>query len=98
MARSVTFKGSLGGYRAFMNGAAVQGHVDDVAHDMADRAAADLSEDWGDPAREDHFEVVEFTAPVFGVGARLVATNTEHARRSQSKNKTLTRAFRATGG
>lgn len=81
-----------------MNGSAVQAHVDDVARDMADRAASDLSEDWGEPAREDHFEVVGYTAPRFGVGARLVVTNTEHARRSQSKNKTLTKAFRATGG
>lgn len=97
MASRMTFRGDMGGYRALMNGPAVQGHVDDLAHEMADRAAAALSEDWGDPAREDHFEVVEFTAPGFGVGARLVATNTEHARFSQSKNKTLTKALRATG-
>lgn len=98
MARGMTFKGDLGDYRAFMNGSAVQAHMDDVARDMADRAASDLSEDWGEPALEDHFEVVGYTAPRFGVGARLVATNTEHARRSQSRNKTLTKAFRATGG
>lgn len=98
MASSIRFRGNMGGYRAFMNGSAVQGHVDGIAHDMADTASAALSPDWGDPAREDHFEVVEFTAPEFGVGARLVATNTEHAKRSQSKNKTLTKAFRATGG
>ena len=98
MASSIRFRGNMGDYRAFMNGDAVQGHVDGIAHDMADRAASDLSEDWGDTAHEDHFEVVEFTAPEFGVGARLVATNTEHAKRSQSKNKTLTKAFRATGG
>lgn len=98
MASSIRFRGNMGGYRAFMNDGAVQGHIDGIAHDMAEKAGAMLSPDWGDPAREDHFEVVEFTAPEFGVGARLVATNTEHAKRSQSKNKTLTKAFRATGG
>ena len=98
MASRMRFRGSLGGYRAFMNGGAVQGHVDGIARDMADKATSMLSPDWGGPAREDHFEVVEFTAPEFGVGARLVATNTDHAKRSQSKNKTLTKAFRAIGG
>lgn len=98
MASRMRFRGDMGDYRAFMNGPAVQGHVDGIAHDMADAANAMLSPEWGEPAREDHFEVVEFTAPEFGVGARLVATNTEHAKRSQSKNKTLTKAFRSMGG
>lgn len=98
MASRMRFRGDMGGYRAFMNGSAVQGHIDAVARDMAGRAVSMLSPDWGEPAREDHFEVVGFTAPDFGVGARLVATNTEHAKRSQAKNKTLTKAFRATGG
>ena len=98
MASRMRFRGDMGGYRAFMNGPAVQDHVDGTAHDMADAANSMLSPDWGDPARQDHFDVVEFTAPGFGVGARLVATNTEHAKRSQSKNKTLTKAFRSMGG
>lgn len=98
MASRMRFRGDMGGYRAFMNGSSVQDHVDGIAREMTDKARAMLSPDWGDPAREDHFEVVEFVAPEFGVGARLVATNTEHAKRSQSKNKTLTKAFRSMGG
>ena len=93
MARGIRFKPNYAGYRAVLNGSECQAYVDKLAHEMADSAASNLSED-GTPPREDHFEVVEYTGKKFGARGRLIATNTKHAKRSQAKNKTLTNAFK----
>lgn len=97
MASGIRFKPNYAGYRAVLNGSGCQAYVDKLAHEMADSASSNLSKD-GTPPREDHFEVVEYTGKKFGARGRLIATNTKHAKRSQAKNKTLTKAFKGMRG
>lgn len=94
MAKGIRFKPNYAGYRALLNGSGCQAYVDELAHEMADKAASGMSEDWGAPPREDHFEVVEYTGKKFGARGRLIATNTEHAKRHQAKRKSLTKALK----
>ena len=95
MASGIRFKPNYAGYRAVLNGSGCQAYVDKLAHEMADKAASGMSEDWGAPPREDHFEVVEFTGKKFGARGRIVATNTEHAKRHNARTKALTNAFKS---
>lgn len=96
MARGIRFKPSYPGYRALMAESGIQGMVGDAAEKIASRATSMLSGDWGAPPEEDHFMVEDWTGPRFGAKGRMVFTHTEHARRSQSRNKTLTKALNST--
>lgn len=98
MASKVRFKANMSGYRELMNGSAVQSRLENYARTAQSVATSMLSEDWGEPSREDAFEINHFTGKGFGAMGVQVATNTEHAKRSENKNKTLTKAFRAIGG
>lgn len=94
MARSMRFKANLSGYRDVLNGSEMQGILDATAGQIRDAATAALSEDWGAPPRDEHFEVGEWTAKT-GATARYIRAHTEHAKRSESKHKTLTKAVGA---
>ena len=89
-----TFKWSKSGYTALMNEGGVQGVLDEVAEKIADNAGSMLSPDWGKPPEDDHFTVGSWHGTKMGVTARVVYAHTEHARRSQAENKTLTKAFK----
>lgn len=91
MARA-KFTADLNGYRELLGSSEIQSILDDVAERIADRASSMLSEDWGGPPREDHFTVGTTTNLRFAPKGRLVYTHTEHAKRSQAKHKTLTKA------
>ena len=95
MARGIRVVPNMAGYRALLNSAEVQADIQRRAEAIATYADSQLSRDWGRPPREDHFEVVEYTGKEFGARGRLIATNTEHAKRSQAKNNTLLRAVDA---
>ena len=94
----IRFKADMDGYRELMNGGAVQSQLEGLAKTAQGVANSMLSPDWGKPSREPDFEINHFTGKKFGANGVQVATNTEHAKRSENKNKTLTKAFHAIGG
>lgn len=91
MARA-RFVPDFGGYSDFLASDGIQSLLDDVADGIQEDATSSLSSDWGDPPIDDHFESGSFTTRV-GVQGRYVKTLTEHAVRSEAKNKTLTKAL-----
>ena len=95
MAKGIRVVPSMRGYRALLNSDAVQADIQRRAEAIALFAESKMSGDWGDPPREDHFEVIEYTGKKFGAKGRLIATNTEHAKRSQNQNDTLLNAIYA---
>lgn len=97
MASRMRFEPDFSGYRAELDSTGVQGVLDDYAKRIQARATAMLSEDWGAPPDDEHFETGPFTTKV-GAQGIYVRTHTKHAVRSQSKNKTLTKAFRTETG
>lgn len=88
------FVPDYGGYLEVLESEGVRGVLDDCAGRIQSRATSMLSDDWGKPPDDEHFETGTFTTRVGAQGV-YVKTHTEHARRSQSANKTLTKALRA---
>lgn len=89
------FEPDLGGYRDVLDSSGVQGVLDAYADGIREAATAALSPDWGDPAREPHFESGEFTVKT-GATGRYVRSVTAHARRAEaSRDKVLTKALRS---
>lgn len=95
MAKGIRVVPNMRGYRALLNSDAVQADIQRRAEAIALFAESQMSGDWGDPPREDHFEVIEYTGKKFGAKGRLIATNTEHAKRSQNQHDTLLHAIDA---
>lgn len=91
------FVPDFSGYNDVLNSPEMQSVLDGYAERIKRRATSMLSPDWGSPPREDHFVSGEFPTRVGSTG-RYVRTNTEHSKLSQSKNKTLTKAFNAERG
>lgn len=87
---SVRFKWSRAGYAEVMGYSDVQSMLDDHAEDVASRAQASLSQREG-YIMED-YEVVTFQGKL--AQGRVVRTKTDHARYSQAKNKTLSKALK----
>lgn len=87
----VSFKWSRAGYAALMDEPGVQAVVQRVADDIADKATSMLDPDEGYDL--DDFEVREARGQL--ARQRIVRTKTDHARYSQAKNKTLTKALKA---
>ena len=98
MAKSFTFKANKAGYREFMNSGGVQDEIKTYADRAASIADAALSPDWGEPPHDEPFTVKPVTGRVFGADGYRVAAHTEHAKRSENRSKTLTKAFHAIGG
>lgn len=92
MAKAFSFVPNYAGYRDLLNGEGVQGVVEGIAESIKETATASLSEDWGDPPKNDHFALGTFVTKT-GADGRYVRASSEHAKRSQSKRKTLTKAF-----
>ena len=92
MARGIKFKPNYAGYRAVMDSSGVQSIVEGKAQEIASAASAMLDPDEG--YLMDDFEVNPFTTKMKSQG-RVVRTKTKHARYSQAKNKTLTKAFKS---
>lgn len=84
------FKWDRSGYKAVLDSAGVQSVVDDMAQSVASAANAMLDPDEG--YIYDDFEVKEFQVKL--ATGRVVRTKTDHARYSQAKNKTLTKALK----
>ena len=95
MASGIRVVPNMRGYRALLNSDAVQADVQRRAEAIATFADSQLSRDWGAPPDEDHFEVIPYTGKKFGAKGRLIATNTEHAKRSQNQHGTLLHALDA---
>lgn len=89
---SWSFKRSRSGYADLMDGAAVQALVQRAADSIADAASSMLDQDEG--YKYDDFEVKDFQGEL--ARGRVVRTKTDHARYSQAKNKTLTKALNST--
>lgn len=92
MARGIKFKPNYAGYSAVMDSAGVQSIVEGKAQEIASAASAMLDPDEG--YLMDDFEVKPFTTKMNSQG-RVVRTKTNHARYSQAKNKTLTKALKS---
>lgn len=90
MASKVRFEWDREGYAAVMNSPGVQAMLDDVAEGIASRAKASLDPDEGYIL--DDYEVKSFQGKL--ATGRIVRTKTDHARYSQNKNKTLTKALK----
>ena len=88
MARGVKFRWSRAGYQAVLDSDGVQSMVADVAQAIADRAGSMLDQDEG--YELDDFEVKDFHGKL--ARGKVVRTKTDHARYSQAKSKTLTKA------
>lgn len=95
MAKGIRVVPNMRGYRALLNSDAVQADVQRRADAIATYADSQLSRDWGGPPEQDSFEVTEYTGKKFGARGRLIATNTEHAKRSQAQSGTLLHAIDA---
>ena len=98
MANKISFKANMAGYRELMNSGPVQAEIKSYADAAASIADAALSPNWGDPPRDPSFTVKPVVGRVFGAKGYRVSTHTEHAKRSENRNKTLTKAFHAIGG
>lgn len=92
MARGIRFKPNYAGYRDVLQSGAVQSLVESKAEAVASNASAMLDPDEG--YRMSDFEVKPFVAKT-GAHGRVVRTKTDHARYSQAKNKTLTKALKS---
>lgn len=88
---SVTFRWDRSGYVGVCNMAGVQSLVEARAREIASSAKAKLDPDEGYIL--DDYEVKDFTTKL-GATGRVVRTKTDHARYSQNKNKTLTKALK----
>lgn len=87
MARGVTFKWERGYGRSLVSISGAESMAGQIARGCASAANGSLSP--GGYEYED-FEVVEMDG-----GGYVVRTKTDHARYSQAKNKTLTKAFKS---
>lgn len=87
MARGVTFKWANGCGRTLVRLSGAEDQSGTLARSCASMANGSLSP--GGYEYED-FEVVEMDG-----GGYVVRTKTDHARYSQAKNKTLTKAFKS---
>lgn len=92
MARGIRFQPNYAGYRDVLQSGAVQSLVESKAEAVASNASAMLDPDEG--YRMSDFEVKPFVAKT-GAHGRIVRTKTDHARYSQAKNKTLTKALKS---
>lgn len=92
MASGITFKPDFAGYRSVLDSGGVQGEVEKIAQDVASAASSMLDPDEG--YRMSDFEVKPFVTKT-GAYGRVVRTKTDHARYSQAKNKTLTKALKS---
>lgn len=88
---SVEFRYDKAGYAAVCNMAGVQSILESKASGVASSAKAMLDPDEGYAL--DDYEVKEFATKI-GATGRVVRTKTDHARHSQAKNKTLTKALK----
>lgn len=87
------FKADKAGYAALMNSGPVQGAVSRPARSVLSAANAALGKDG---YRLPGFEVRPFQGKL--AHGFVVRTKTDHARYSQAKRKTLTKALRAAKG
>lgn len=92
MARAGRFVADLRGYRQVLNSVAVQSEVQAKADAIVKAAEGMLDSDEG--YRLDDYDVAVFTTKTGGHG-RAIRTQTDHARRSQAKNKTLAKALKS---
>lgn len=92
---SVRFVKNSSGIKELMNNPQIQAMLDSKARAVQKTANAMLSKEGY--TRVNSFEVSDRT---FNDGrkAKNVYTRTNHAKYSQNKNKTLTKAFRSAGG
>lgn len=88
---SVEFKFSRAGYAAVCDMGGVQSMLERKAQSVASSATRMLDPDEGYRAAD--FEVKRFTTKT-GATGRVVRTKTDHARHSQARNKTLTKALK----
>lgn len=88
---SVRFEWDRAGYAAVCDMGGVQSILQSKAEGVAESAKAMLDPDEGYHLED--FEVKEFTTKL-GASGRVVRTKTDHARYSQAKNKTLTKALK----
>lgn len=88
--RFTKFEWDRAGYKAVLDSAGVQAVVDEKARSVASTASAMLDSDEGYHLED--FEVKEFQGRL--ATGRVVRTKTDHARYSQAKNKTLTKALK----
>lgn len=91
---NVRFVPDYSGYRAILDSGPVQGILDTWADGVTSAANSMLDPDEG--YRYEDFESGEFTTKT-GAAGRYVRTKTDHARYSQNKNYTLSKAFYSTG-
>lgn len=91
MAKGIRFVPDMAGYAAIMNSADVQRSVADKANEVARAARSMLDQDEGYAL--DDFEVKDFRGKL--ADGKVVRTKTDHARYSQAKNKTLTKALKS---
>lgn len=82
------------GYSELMDGHEVQALVQEKAEEIAEKATSMLDKDEGYLLED--FEIKEFQGRM--ARGRVVFTKTDHARYSQNKNKTLTKAMNAARG
>ena len=88
MARAGRFVADLRGYRQVLNSVAVQAKADAIV--KAAKGMLDSDEGY----RLDDYDVAVFMTKTGGHG-RAIRTQTDHARRSQAKNKTLAKALKS---
>ena len=90
------FVPDFSGYRAVLDSGEMQGELDRIADRCETRANQLIGKPEG--YRLPDFESGEFTIKT-GSSGRYIRTKTDHARYSQNRNKTLSKAFNyATGG
>lgn len=87
---SVRFKWYRAGYAQVMGYSDVQSMLDDHAENVASSAQASLSQ--REAYTLEDYEVKTFQGKL--AQGRVVRTKTDHARYSQAKNKTLTKALK----
>lgn len=80
------------GYRDVLDSAGVQGLCRDLASQTADKAVSMMDPDEG--YNYEDYVVGEFPIKTGSTGY-FVRTKTDHARYSQAKNKTLTKALKS---
>ena len=91
MANMSSYTPDYSGYRAILKSAKVQALLNSKAQNVASSADGMLSSN--DGYYLNSFEVKDFTTKSGGTG-KVVRTKTDHARYSQAKNKTLTKALK----
>lgn len=88
---SIKFKWNPAGYRELKNSAGVQNLVNSKA--QAVKASANSMLSSGGYRAINDFDVHDVTLSKDGTKAKIVATHSLHAMRSQNKRKTLTKAL-----